>query len=102
MPPVKYIRAAELRAIFNDGRYAELVGHGELTEKLIREGKPSTAANEPPGTRSQVVAYLDRSGKQVCIVHRYLRPDGSLGGSGRPDPKKILKDGVIYVIEAPQ
>src|SRR5206468_3605749 len=99
LPPVKYISATELRALFNDGRYTELVGYGVLKEHLIREGTPSASANEPAGTRSQVVAYVDGQGKQACIVHRYDRPDGSLGGSGRPDPKKVLSNGVLYVLD---
>jgi hypothetical protein len=29
-------------------------------------------------------------------VHQYLRPDGTLGLSGRPDPKLVLYEGVVY------
>jgi hypothetical protein len=46
-----------------------------------------------------MVVYLDSNDDQVALVHQYLRTDGSLGGSGRPDPKKVLKDGVLYILE---
>jgi hypothetical protein len=29
-------------------------------------------------------------------IHRYLRPDGTLGASGRPDPKRLVEGGVKY------
>lgn len=99
MPPIKYVSASDLRALFNEGRYEDLVGYGVLSEKLIREGPPAAQANQPPGSKSQVVAYLDAKGKQVAIVHQYRRPDGKLGGSGKPDPKKLLHDGTLYILD---
>ena len=32
----------------------------------------------------------------LALVHLYLRPDGSLGGSGRPDPKVVVHQGIEY------
>jgi len=29
-------------------------------------------------------------------IHRYLQPDGTLGASGRPDPKRVNMGDVIY------
>jgi hypothetical protein len=98
VPPVTYVSAQTIRALFNDGRYAELVEHGVLHEALIREGSPSISSYQPAGTKSQVVAYKDDKEKQVAIIHRYLRPDGTLGGGGRPDPKKLLHNGTLYVV----
>ena len=97
--PIKYLSALDLRKLFNDGRYTELVAHGVLSEKLIREGPPSANANQPPGTKSQVLAYLNSDGRQVAIVHQYLRPDGSLGGGGKPAPKKLLQESVLYILD---
>jgi len=54
----------------------------------------------PSGTRSQILHYYTRDLKiKVAIVHQYLRPDGTLGGSGKPDPKQVFDDGVIYAKE---
>lgn len=32
-----------------------------------------------------------------ALVHQYVRPDGSLGGSGQPDPKLLIEEGVTYI-----
>lgn len=57
------------------------------------EEPPQKGSGEPPGTLSQIVAYLDSKGRQVAVVHQYLKRDGSIGGSGRPDPKKVFYKG---------
>ena len=89
----------ELRRMFNEGRYWERMVSGEFFEVLYREGHPSPkSSGEPPCTRSQIIAYLDSRGRQVAIVHQYLRKDGKLGGSGRPDPKKLFHRGRLYVM----
>jgi hypothetical protein len=31
------------------------------------------------------------------LVHQFLRPDGTIGASGLPDPKMMLKDGIEYI-----
>ncbi len=54
---------------------------------------------QPVGTKSQMVVYLDSNDDQIALVHQYVRPDGTLGGSGRPDPKKVLKEVVLYILE---
>lgn len=94
-----YVPAETLRKMFNDGRYWELARKGKLHEKLYSEGPPQKASGEPPGTLSQIVAYLDLDGRQLAVVHQYLRKDGSLGGSGRPDPKKLFLHGIEYRLE---
>lgn len=99
MPPVKYVSASEIRTIFKDGRFEDLVAYGVLSEKLIREGPASVQANQPPGTKSQIVAYVDEHGKQAALVHQYLKPDGTLGASGKPDPKKVFRNGIVYVMD---
>lgn len=46
----------------------------------------------PKGTRAQIVTYFDRAGRTVAVVHRFVKPDGTLAASGLPDPKLILVD----------
>jgi hypothetical protein len=68
-------------------------------EMIDSSGVPSPKANQPPGTLSQRVTYWESAGgslRQVAVVHRYLRPDGSLGASGLPDPKRVFYDGIVY------
>ena len=45
------------------------------------------------------VAYLNDAGHRIFLVHFYLRPDGTIGGSGKPDPKWLFEDGVVYAAE---
>jgi hypothetical protein len=67
-----------------------------MTEVIDNEGSPNPRANQPPGTLSQRVRYFDNEGRPIAVCHRYLRPDGSLGGSGMPDPKAVLEEGMLY------
>jgi hypothetical protein len=98
-PPYPIVRVSveELRQLFNAGRFWERLLAGELRASLKREGHPAPAASgQPYCTRSQEVFYFDLEGMEVARVHQYLRPDGLLGGSGRPDPKRLLQGGTLY------
>ncbi len=71
------------------------VRSGEFTPVLRDECTPSST-REPAGTRSQMISYLNGEGQRVFTVHQYLRPDGSIGGSGLPDPKFLVEGGIEY------
>jgi len=43
-----------------------------------------------------MVSYRDASGNEVARVHQYLRPDGTIGASGKPDPKRVFINGTLY------
>ena len=90
--------------MFNEGRYYERAQAGELVEEVGYNHHPCPPrANQPYCTRSQTVHYVDlEEGREVAVVHQYLREDGSLGASGRPDPKRICQGTTIYVVELPQ
>src|SRR5208337_1644625 len=91
----------ELRTLFNDN-YLERIKSGEIQEVVMRGAgrHPSLyAAQEPHCTESQQVSYIDpTTGQEVARAHRYLRPDGMLGASGLPDPKRVFLNGVWYRI----
>lgn len=53
----------------------------------------------PRGTKSQLIIYYDGE-REVALAHRYLFPDGSIGGSGKPDPKRILCCGALLFISS--
>jgi len=36
-----------------------------------------------------MVLYTTPSGLKIAHVHQYRRQDGSIGGSGKPDPKRM-------------
>jgi hypothetical protein len=90
--------APELRRLFNEAGYWEQVNTGLLREVAMKERHPSPEpSGEPACTRSQMISYRDRAGHEVARVHQYLRPDGTLGGSGKPDPKRLCHGGAIYI-----
>jgi len=56
-------------------------------------------ANEPFCTFSQEVSYIDpATNEEVARAHQYLRPDGTIGLKGRPDPKRVFLNGIWYRI----
>lgn len=91
----------ELCKLFNDN-YLDRISTGEIQEVVMRGAgrHPSLyKAQEPYCTESQQVSYIDpANGQEVARAHRYLRPDGTLGASGLPDPKRVFLNGVWYRI----
>jgi hypothetical protein len=91
------ITSAELRLIFNQDELWERAQSGEFEERILKARHPAPAASsEPYCTQSQMVGYHLPDGTRICLVHQYLRPDGTVGASGRPDPKALVKDGTFY------
>ncbi len=98
-PPVELVSIERLRKMFNEAKLWDRALYGDLYETLEEDGHPSPPlAGEPFCTRSQILAYRDDAGAEIARVHRYLRPDGTLGLSAKPDPQEMLgADGVWYV-----
>ncbi|MBI3968827.1 MAG: hypothetical protein HY329_24585 [Chloroflexi bacterium] len=92
---VKYVSEAELRQLFNTHRFYYRLRRGEIQSLLTAEHPASPAAGQPPRTISQMLIYLEK-GRPVAEVHQYVRPDGTLGASGMPDPKRVVWNGVLY------
>lgn len=90
----------ELRRRFNEERYYERMKNGEFREEIVSQWPRRGGDRRVRNTMSQIVDYRDRFGNRVARVHQYRKRDGSLGGSGRPDPKSIYYDGTLYVLEA--
>lgn len=93
MPSDDIIRVSEweLRKIFNKSGYLEKLEKGEIEANIRRNKHPNwIAAWVPFCTYSQEVSYRRRDGSEVARVHQYFRPDGTLGASGLPDPKRVM------------
>lgn len=60
---------------------------GELIARPKKDDLAPVAVNEPPGPRSRLVAYWAGWQTAAALVFPYLRPNGTCGGSGYPDPK---------------
>jgi hypothetical protein len=85
---------------FNEGGYWERLRSGEYTSVVRENRHPSlTATNEPFCTQSQMVSYLDQNGNEIARVHQDLRTDGTIGASGKPDPKRLLEGDILYCLK---
>jgi len=100
---VRYVSPQELREEFNRSSYQQKVDEGLLQEKIERNTHLKSPENfqGPFCTHSQVVYYLDyQNSTPLAVVHRYLRPDNSLGASGKPDPKRLKVGDEFWAVRA--
>lgn len=88
----------KMREIFNKSGYLQDVGEGRIRAEVMRNKHPNwIAAWVPFCTYSQEISYrLVADGSEVARVHQYFRPDGTLGASGRPDPKRVMIGSTKY------
>lgn len=97
---VEWVSPSIIRKIFNDGQYYHKALSGQLTIDLKQDRVlQNPPVGEPMGTRSQIVFYYDLEKNFVAVVHQYMRPDGTIGASGKPDPKKLFHQGRLYAVE---
>ena len=93
-----YVSASIIRDAFNSGQFWERAQLGEfnIVVKYDNPYSPQDARNFgfDEGARSQILEYRDEIG-QVAVVHQIRNPDGTLGASGRPDPKYLRLDNRI-------
>lgn len=102
-PADRFIPIAELRRRFNEGNYADRADAGEFLQVVTRDGHPSQErSGEPYCTRSQIIEYWTHAGQKIATVHRYLRADGTIGASGKLDPKVLVERGVRYRALGPE
>jgi len=99
-PLVKRIPVSELRQLFDYANYWDRAAKGEYLKVVIGRHTPDSKS-EPPGTESQMISIQRIDGFEVARVHAYVRPDGSLGASGKPDPKAVYDEigNVLYLQE---
>ena len=87
-----------IREAFNSGQFWERAQQGEFNLVLQYDKHyplhEAARLNHPYCSRSQIVRYYDELG-QVAVVHQIRSPDGSLGASGKPDPKYLRLDDMI-------
>ena len=99
-PTVKRIPVSELRELFDYEKYWERAERGELHRVVIGRHIPD-APGEPVGTESQMISIRRDDGFEVARVHAYIRPDKTIGASGKPDPKIVYDPtgNVLYMQE---
>ena len=94
---VSYVPVSTIQQMFNQSQYPTMITSGQLRPIYFRDDELSNPERigEPAGTRSQYIRYVDKQGQWLVEVHRYLRPNGAIGASGKPDPKRIRLPGII-------
>jgi len=99
---IVYVSRSELRRKFNDGSFRQLIESGALRPKPLsnRHLKQPDPWQGPFCTHSQYVRYLDSHGRLIVEIHQYFRPNGTLGASGKPDPKRLREGNRILAIRA--
>ena len=97
---VNWVPSARIRALFNNSQYSEKIKRGLLQKIVLKKTllQNPTQKGEPEGTYSEVILYKDQGADFFAIVHQYSRPDGSIGASGKPDPKRLRIQGKIYAV----
>lgn len=93
-----YVSAEALRQRFASGDYLTRAANGDFGCCLTDEKTPRSN-DEPSGTRSLMVSYLNNALERIFMVHVYLRLDGTLGASGKPNPKWLFENGGVYAAE---
>ncbi|PIU54909.1 MAG: hypothetical protein COS88_06125 [Chloroflexi bacterium CG07_land_8_20_14_0_80_51_10] len=100
---VEYVSQAIIRRKFNNSQYPELIAKGQLKAQYLRDALLKDPGNrrypEPDGTHSQTIRYLDDNGQWLVEVHQYMQPDGTIGGSGKPDPKRLRLGNTVFIVE---
>jgi len=84
---------------FNEGGYWEKVRDGTWTSHVLASHRSTLLSHEAVEITSVMLSYRDRDGNEMARVHQFVRPDGSLAASGKPDPKRLIQDGVMYRLE---
>lgn len=76
-----------------------MITRGGLKKEYLRNShlKHPEKVGEPQCTRAQMIRYTDSQGRWVVEVFQYLRPDKTIGGSGKPDPKRLRHDQKIFI-----
>jgi len=95
MFPETRVTPNELRDKFNrnEGGYPGRIDSLRRVQIYSRPAAPHS--RQPRGTRSVMYKYFDGN-LPVMWLHCMRLRDGSLGGSGKMDPKRLLVDGVYY------
>ena len=81
---------------FNEGGYWDRTKSGELTVHPLESNISMLLTQESVQIISEMLSYRDADGNEIARIHQFRRPDGTLAASGKPDPKRLLENGVLY------
>lgn len=80
-----------------------MVQSGQWTAHVLESRISDALTSEKVQITSVMLSYHNENGDEMARVHQYQRPDGSLAASGKPDPKRLVQDGILYrLIKSPK
>ena len=100
--PERFVPPSIIREAFNSGQFWERARRGEFTlhirYNIHYSRRQARRRDFTYCTRSQTVRYYDDYGELIALVHQIRNPDGTIGASGKPDPKYLqLEDEILRV-----
>jgi hypothetical protein len=90
--PKRLVHSTTLQRLFHELGFE---GASAVIGKPFNSSIVAPGHHQATGTKSEMVPI--RAGSDMAVCHRYLNPDGTLGASGRHDPKMIRHGGVEYI-----
>ena len=102
--PVRSVSPRIIREEFNSGQFWERARQGEFRQYVTDDHhylrREARKRNYEYCTRSQAVRYFNEAGELVAIVHQVRMRNGLLGASGKPDPKLLVIENEVLVVDS--
>jgi hypothetical protein len=95
--PVREVCCLNLRREFNRRDVVGRAARGLLREVRSPLYPTPASRGQPPGTMTEKIEYQTARGIVVAIAICFRRPDGSIGASGKPDPKWFRRRREIWI-----
>src|SRR5690349_1234058 len=102
MPPPRsvYVTKKQIRDAFNAQGFAEKIRKGQVSVRVeSTHPAPAHLSFWRPGTESRLLLYIGSNGAKLAQVHEYRLPDGRIGASGSPDPKRLLVGDELWIVD---
>jgi len=90
--PKKRVTQLWLNQQFNQNGWEERLA--SYTKVEIHNSPTPSEHGQPEGTLTMGYDYYDTENKLLATIFFYLKPDRTLGGSGKKSPKGLLVDGI--------
>lgn len=91
----------DLRRLFNEGRFIQRLRAGQLSAahvwfSVVKPDNPRVGPTIPLGSINQRLELYYPDQSLAVEYQRFIRPDGTIGGSGFNDPKIIVLNNKEY------
>ena len=92
-PVMKYVTADEIRRVFNENRYFERFQEGEFFGYV----EPPEPGSSPDASQTVRYVMAHNHGRTVAVVNQRAGDKyGNPLGDDRPDPKRLVHQGIDY------